>query len=281
MKLSIDNSHLSDLYLKGSIVETECNFQLSIDDANEPLFNGSDKTVSELLLILEFIKTSNHLGDITQSLILGILGSFLPSDNAITKYLSSTSSTVYHYQKFIKLLSDSHYTCSVHKIPICLKGCIAFVGRHRLQRMCPTCGIIRTDHKLNTNWIYYLPLKERLMLLLVSDMKNLFHYPELRSKTNKSFYEDMYDGTTWQMFEDQMDVNKNERLLGLQYCWDGADAFNFSGKSFWPGCVSIINFPKDLRSKLHIGMHVVTLCEGLYVFTIIYYDLLYFYFFLL
>ena len=78
--------------------------------------------VSELLLILEFIKTSNHLGDITQSLILGILGSFLPSDNAITKYLSSTSSTVYHYQKFIKLLSDSHYTCSVHKIPICLKG---------------------------------------------------------------------------------------------------------------------------------------------------------------
>jgi len=265
-QLSIDNTQLTDVYLTGSVIETECNFHLSLEDSQEPLFNGSKKTVSELLLILEFVKTSNHLGDITQSLILGILGSFLPSDNAVSKYLSATSSTIYHYQKYIKLLSESHYTCSVHKVPICSKGCIAFVGCQRLQRMCPTCGLSRMDPKLNTNWIYYLPLKERLMLLLISDMKNLFHYPILRSQTNKHFYEDIYDGSTWKLFEDQMDVNKNERLLGLQYCWDGADAFNFSGKSFWPGCVSIINFPKDLRSKLHIGMHVVTLCEGLYHF---------------
>ena len=59
-----------------------------------------------------------------------------------------------------------------------------------------------------------------------------------------------------------MDVSKNEYFLGLQYCWDGADAFNFSGKSFWPGCISILNFPKDIRSKMHIGMHVISLCEG-------------------
>ena len=95
------------------------------------------------------------------------------------------------------------------------------------------------------------------------------------------FFEDIYDGSTWKLFENEMDINKNERLLGLQYCWDGADAFNFSGKSFWPGCVSIINFPKDLRSKMHVGMHVVTFCEGTiylpnyYLFTN---KLLYFYY---
>ena len=90
-----------------------------------------------LLLILEFIKTSSHLGDVTQSLILGLLGSFLPVENAINKYLSNTSSTVYHYQKFIKILTETHYTCSIHKIPICANGCTAFVNLHKLQRMCP------------------------------------------------------------------------------------------------------------------------------------------------
>ena len=55
---------------------------------------------------------------------------------------------------------------------------------------------------------------------------------------------------------------KNEKLIGLQWCWDGADSFTFSGKSFWPGCISILNFPLDLRSKLHVGMHVISLCDG-------------------
>ena len=111
--------------------------------------------------------------------------------------------------------------------------------------------------------MYYLPLKERLYLLLISDLRNLFHYPDLRTKTNNAFFEDVYDGSVWHSFQDQMNVQQNEKLIALQYCWDGADCFTFSGKSFWPGCVSILNFPKDLRSKMHIGMHVVTFCNGI------------------
>jgi hypothetical protein len=37
---------------------------------------------------------------------------------------------------------------------------------------------------------------------------------------------------------------------------------NQTGKSMWPLCVSIINFPKDLRNKVNIGMHVTSLCTG-------------------
>ncbi len=59
-----------------------------------------------------------------------------------------------------------------------------------------------------------------------------------------------------------MDSDLNENFIGLQWCWDGADAFNLSGESFWPGCYSILNFPIDIRSKLNIGLHVVTLCNG-------------------
>ncbi len=58
-----------------------------------------------------------------------------------------------------------------------------------------------------------------------------------------------------------MNRDLNEKLIGLQY-GVGVGADSFSGKSFWPGCISILIFPFDLRSKLHIGMHVISLCEG-------------------
>ncbi len=105
-------------------------------------------------------------------------------------------------------------------------------------------------------------MKDRLIQLLLSDLKNLFLYPELRSKSSLAFIQDSFDETSWKHFENEMDKSKNEKLIGLQWCWDGADAFTFSGKSFWPGNISIINFPKDLRGKLDIGMHVITLCAG-------------------
>ena len=111
--------------------------------------------------------------------------------------------------------------------------------------------------------MYYLPIKDRLALLLVSDIKHFFHYPRLRYKDSKhqQFYTDILDGSTWKSFESLL--LPNERLIGLQWCWDGAESFKKGlGKSFWPGCISIINFPIDLRSKLHIGLHVTTLCTG-------------------
>ncbi len=42
--------------------------------------------------------------------------------------------------------------------------------------------------------------------------------------------------------------------------------FEFSGKSIWPLAVSILNFPKDLRDKMNIGLHVVAMCTGICLF---------------
>ena len=113
--------------------------------------------------------------------------------------------------------------------------------------------------------VHYLPIKDRLILLLTSDLRNLFHYPSKRHQgvNHETRSTDILDGSTWKAFESCMNSDENEKLLGLQWCWDGADAFQIgSGTSFWPGCYSIINFPIDLRSKLHIGLHIVTLCTG-------------------
>ena len=55
---------------------------------------------------------------------------------------------------------------------------------------------------------------------------------------------------------------RGEVFIGIQFCWDGADMFNHSGKVIWPLSISILNFPKDLRDKLNIGLHVVAMCSG-------------------
>ena len=60
---------------------------------------------------------------------------------------------------------------------------------------------------------------------------------------------------------------RNKFFIGLQFCWDGADMFEFSGKSIWPLAVSILNFPKDLRDKMNIGLHVVAMCTGICLFS--------------
>ncbi len=55
---------------------------------------------------------------------------------------------------------------------------------------------------------------------------------------------------------------RGEVFIGIQFCWDGADMFNYSMKSIWPLSVSILNFPKELRDKMNIGLHVVAMCSG-------------------
>ena len=59
-------------------------------------------------------------------------------------------------------------------------------------------------------------------------------------------------------------MGPDEYFIGLQWCWDGAQCFtNGSTKqSFWPSSVCILNLPIDLRAKMHIGLHVVSLCNG-------------------
>ena len=85
-------------------------------------------------------------------------------------------------------------------------------------------------------------------------------YSNTRQQPKEGYLEDIYDGNNWKWFENQM--GPNDQLIGLQFCWDGADTSDFANKPFWPLLVSILNFPKDLRDKLNIGLHLVGLCGG-------------------
>jgi hypothetical protein len=247
--------------LTGSVIFQSSEFDPEIN-LNDTLYNGSDFNIEDIMIILELIKTTNNLGDTVESIILGMLASFLPKNNIISNKIKEKSGTLFHFQKLIKDSQKHLPKCSIHRIDVCIKGCMAFVGENLYANLCDECGKKRNLLKPFQREMFYFPLRERLTKLLTSDLKNLLEYPNRRSGQNNDFWDDVYDGLTYKRFEALMDRSKGERLLALQYCWDGADAFNFSGKSFWPGCVSILNFPKDLRSKLHIGLFVVSLCDG-------------------
>ena len=103
-------------------------------------------------------------------------------------------------------------------------------------------------------------MEDRLRRLLSSDIKNLFDYALYRKTSPEGVISDIFDTSLYKKF-----VNKcpaDGKLIYLQVCWDGADMFNFSGKSMWPLCYCIMNLPPSFRDKMHIGMHVASFDNG-------------------
>lgn len=262
-----DSIHEDVSYLDGaiefqsggnSIIDEECAKFLK-----QSLFEGSEHTMQDVMILLELYKAFTHIGDTNESFLLGIIASVLPRNNLLARCLKKTGFTSYFFQKLISFGTSLITHSSIYKVPVCIKGCMAYVGLHKEASMCNVCQTSRPS--LITHSFYYFPLKERLVTLLKSDLFKFFHYPTSRKVPSSTFREDIFDGTAYKWFEDQM--QENQYFIGIQFCWDGADIFNFSGKSMWPLAVSILNFPKDIRDKINIGLHVLSLCKGNVLYT--------------
>ena len=225
----------------------------------EPLYADTDWNVQDLLLILEMFKVTGKISDGFENCILGLLASVLPPNNAIANQLKETSGSNYFFQKTIKSGHSQYSKMRVFSIPVCHKGCTAFVGDLAEEEKCEECG--NMNHPSINETIYYFPLYDRLKRIVKSDLLNFLLYEKVRQPPLPGYIEDVFDGSTWKWFQQQM--GPNDRFIGLTFCWDGADMFEFSGKCIWPLSVSIINFPKDLRDKLNVGLHVVSMCSGI------------------
>ena len=108
--------------------------------------------------------------------------------------------------------------------------------------------------------LYYNCVEDRLRKLLSSDLKNLFDYSNYRPKPSEGVISDIFDTSLFKLFYEK--CPNDGKLIYLQVCWDGADMFNFSGKSMWPICYCIMNLPPSLRDKMHVGMHVASFDNG-------------------
>ena len=195
-----------------------------------------------------------------ENCILGLIASILPPDNVIASKLNETSKSNYFFQTTIKTGHQRFKKLRVFEIPCCSKGCCAFIGQNQSCTECPICD--RENIKEVNETIYYFPLVDRLVSILRSDLCKFLNYSNLRPMPEDGCVEDVYDGSVWKEFVTLL--NEGEVFIGINFCWDGADMFEFSGKQIWPLSISILNFPKDLRDKLNIGLHVIAMCSGLY-----------------
>jgi hypothetical protein len=124
-----NNPMLTEDYLSGSII-VQSNVSSDLDPIfEETLYEGTNLKLEDALLIIELIKSTNNFGDTNESIILGMLGSFLPKGNIIKEILKESSGSIYHFQNLIRKGQEHFNKNSVHKILVCQNGCTAYVGR--------------------------------------------------------------------------------------------------------------------------------------------------------
>jgi hypothetical protein len=166
-------------YIQGD-TEENCNREIK-NWMLEPLFDGCTFNCQHVLLILEYLKAIGHLGDGQESVFLGIICSILPDSNHFSQELSSTSGSVYFFQKMIKSGHNNLEKMRVLEIPCCQKGHTHFVGENKSFIECPVCQV---PNGINNERFFYFPLRDRIKTLLYSDMKIFFDYPQVKYYNN-------------------------------------------------------------------------------------------------
>ena len=180
---------------------------------NEPLFNGSDWTGTDVLLVLEMFKVIGHMGDGMESVLLGFISSILPAGNTICEKLRENSKTAYYFQETIKSGHGGYAKLRVYEMYACRKGCSTFIGLNEGVEFCAKCEE-PNDPQYNQA-IYYFPFADRITRILYSDLRKLLDYPKIRRPSAANFYEDVYDGENYKWFENQMDLTRFEYRICL------------------------------------------------------------------
>jgi len=170
------------------------------------LFNGSEWTGEDVLLVLEMFKVIGHMGDGLENVMLGFLSSILPSGNTLSEKLGENKKTTYFYQQAIKSGHGSYSKLAIFEIQSCRNGCSAFIGDNLELLFCSVCDE-PNDADVN-HLIYYFPLADRLCRLLTSDLKKFFNFIKIRKPPAESFFEDVYDGENYKWFLNQMNADR-------------------------------------------------------------------------
>jgi hypothetical protein len=198
-------------------------------------------------------------------------------DNIFKQCLGEAPST-YQLLQVMQNLADMTDNLRTFKFDTCPDGCLPFYRDDKLLNCCSQCdkprwkhctdecfdeeGVKLCDHaKISSRVVYYMSIEDRMRKLLNSDVQMMLKYPTYRKKSSvDGIVQDVFDTETYKAFEDI--VPEGGVLIYVQVCWDGADMFNFSGKSMWPLCYCIMNFPPASRDKVHVGMHVASFDDG-------------------
>jgi hypothetical protein len=225
------------------------------------LFPGSKYTLNDISMTFLSLRQqfSNCIGDKISSAYFSIFISLFREYIPLLEQISTLGSSYNINQLLLSMLPSTscHFPCFIFQK--CLCGDFCFTGEHVNDQNCQKC---RSPRLTKNPVFYYLPFGPRLKALLdCKVIKKLFNFPKYRH-VEKDYISDIFDGYNWQDFHSMM--SGGESLIGLELSWDGVRSFDKGKQSMWPIFISILNFPSILRSKIHVGMHLLAMDDGGY-----------------
>jgi len=159
----------SQLFSSGLLVSKPNSLVDLEDEVNRPLFEDSNFSLKEFCRYLLVLKTNLNLGDVSFTIIVGSILAFLPERNGFNKYININPS-MYDINKTIEKLSNTKSCCRVFKFNVCDEGtCV-------IRTLPGEQSNISCNHKKTKKHSFlYLPIRDRILRLLQSDVRNLLH----------------------------------------------------------------------------------------------------------
>ena len=159
----------SSLFQRGLLISKD-RYESSIEEEiNLPLFEGSSFSLKEFCRYMLMLKTNQNLGDVTFTIIVGSILSFLPDRNGFRKYIDVEPS-MYNIKTTILKLSNITDVCRVFKFKVCDLGTCVISKMNCLDHGKPCI-----HSKLTNQYFHYFPVRDRIWKLLHSDARNLLH----------------------------------------------------------------------------------------------------------
>ena len=120
---------------------------------------------------------------------------------------------------------------------------------------CPHCG----EPAAKDTHTFYLPIEQRILALLQSDLAPMLNYPNLRKTPFGNLSTDWWDGSDWKELQEAHPKLNWANCIVLNMCWDGFQMFDKTDGSAVLMSYQVLNLPPSLRAKIHIGMHACAL----------------------
>ena len=142
----------------------------------EYVYDGTTMTMIGFCRYLLAMKTNIAVGDVAFCIVASSIISFLPSPNMFEVCFDGKSPTRYKIASVINYFADLSDHLSTYKFDVCDNG--SCILKKDIDSRC-----VHTVTKRSS--FYYMSMRERLVFLLNSDLKNMFLYPFYKYRSPK------------------------------------------------------------------------------------------------
>ena len=232
----------------GDFDEESVEFRKFVDDAQSPLYDGSENTKIDALIKLHSLKAKFGLSDTCFTEVLETLSSLLPNGNVLPQSLYESKKTM------------SKLGLDYLKIHACPNDCILYRNSYADAKCCPKCGLSQWKLKKDLSEKEGQPAKVLWYFPIIPRLRRWFKSPKIaemlswhhRNRSKDGHMRHPADSPQWKLVDYMCTEFANEaRNLRFGLSADGINPHsNMSSRySCWPVLLVTYNLPSWLCMK--------------------------------